>query len=107
MIAVRCTLPTSDIFRKLNAQEVTTTRWKKTRFGWEDSTLWEQPAPIEAERRIELIHPLLFSAFLILVTTGFLIWSSEERHWEEFVQPGLSEKKNSPPNPCASTTNSD
>ena len=81
MFATRCVLhSTNDIFKNLTAQELTSP-WRKTKFGWLDSTRWDRPEPVAEERRIELLHPLLFSALMILVTIGFLIWSTEEQQW--------------------------
>ena len=79
----------SGMFLQISAQEEST--WRKTRFGWMDSSKWERPEPVAYERRIELVHPLLFSAIIILVTTGFLIWSSEERQWAEIFESGKSD----------------
>ncbi len=87
MFATRYALhSTSNLLMNLAAQENIESRWKKTRFGWMDSSRWDRPNPAPTEHRIELIHPVLFSAFMILVTTGFLIWTTEERQWAEVIQ---------------------
>ena len=59
--------------------------WRKTKQGWLDSANWNRPSPKPAERGIELVHPLLFSVGIVLISTGFLIWASEEKHWADLV----------------------
>ena len=91
MMSARFSLHHPDaMFLQISAQEESP--WRKTRFGWMDSTRWDRPEPVAYERRIELVHPLLFSAIIILVTTGFLIWSSEERDWAEIFETGDSNR---------------
>ena len=71
------------LLMQLIAQEESESQWRKTKFGWMDASRWNRPQPVAAERRIELVHPLLLSALMILTCTGFLIWSSEEKDWAE------------------------
>lgn len=68
--------------------------WRKTRYGWEDSSKWIQAEPILFERRIELIHPLAISGFLLLSSVGMLIWASEE--WDTERLFSRSTKKSKP-----------
>lgn len=62
-------------------QEDFGTKWRMTKFGWRDASRWEVPKPVKFERRIELVHPLLFSALLVLSSTGLLIWAAEGDAW--------------------------
>ena len=59
--------------------------WRFTKQGWTDLSKLDRPEPVRIERRIELVHPLLFSIFVVLVSGGFLIWSSEEWHWAQLT----------------------
>jgi hypothetical protein len=52
--------------------------WRRTRYGWLDSHKWSRPIPVPFERRIELVHPLLFAALIALSSTACLLWASEE-----------------------------
>lgn len=62
--------------------------WRKTRYGWEDSSKWVQAEPIPFERRIELIHPLAVSGIILLSSIGMLIWASEEWDTERLFSSG-------------------
>jgi len=64
-------------------EEVVESKWRKTKYGWLDSSRWQRPEPAGIERRIELIHPLLYSAFLLVSSTGLLIWASEGDDWPQ------------------------
>lgn len=55
--------------------------WRFTKRGWTDMSKLDRPEPIRLERRIELVHPLIFAACVILVAFGLLIWASEEWQW--------------------------
>ncbi|MEM9409838.1 MAG: hypothetical protein AAGA30_01920 [Planctomycetota bacterium] len=60
-------------------------RWRMTRQGWVDLAEWDRPVPIQYERRIELIHPITFSALLLLFSLGMMIWASEEDDLAKFI----------------------
>ena len=68
--------------------------WRRTRYGWEDSSKWVTAKPIRFERRIELIHPLAISGIILLSSIGMLIWASEE--WDTERLFSRSTKKSKP-----------
>ena len=67
--------------------------WRKTRYGWEDSSKWVQAETIRFERRIELVHPLSVSGIILLLSVGMLIWSSEEWDTERLFRSSKSIKR--------------
>ncbi len=70
---------------RLVAQDGVESKWRRTRFGWVDTSRWYHPPAVEYERRIERIHPLVFAALLVLFAVGTLIWASEEYQWARLV----------------------
>ncbi len=70
----------------LFAQEPGESKWRKTRIGWVNLTNWNRPARVEFERRIELIHPITFSALMVLLSVGTLIWASDEYQWSRLMR---------------------
>ena len=68
----------SNSFRPAAAQEETS--WRKTRFGWQDMSAWNQ-SKSQATYRIELIHPVIFSASIVMFSIAVLIWATEEYDW--------------------------
>ena len=54
--------------------------WRKTRMGWQDSALWNQPDTTCATRGIERVHPAVVAGLILLASIGSLFWASKE--WE-------------------------
>ena len=54
-----------------------TSSWRLTQHGWQDSTKWvtDSFAPVLA---FELIHPVVWAMLVILLVTAAMIWASEE-----------------------------
>ena len=74
-------VPQSELSDVNNVSNKFNSTWRYTNRGWTDMTKLDRPEPIKFERRIELVHPLIFALCVILVAFGLLIWASEEWHW--------------------------
>ncbi len=79
------------------AQETGDSNWRRTSQGWVNSNRWNRPARVEFERRIELVHPLAFSALIVLFSLGMLIWASEEAQWSQVTQSSRNGWRRRPP----------
>ena len=75
----------SNQFRPVTAQEETT--WRMTRFGWKDLSTWERPVS-KTVYRIEQVHPLTFSACVVVLSIAVLIWATEEHDWGRLFKWG-------------------
>lgn len=75
--------PQSEITLANGAESRTAASWRFTNQGWTDMSRLDRPQRIKFERRIELVHPLVFTILVILVASGLLIWASEEWHWAQ------------------------
>jgi hypothetical protein len=71
--------------QQLMAQDAGDSTWRRTRLGWVDTRSWYHPQSVEYERRIELVHPIIFAALLVLFSVGALIWASEEYQWARLM----------------------
>ena len=60
--------------------------WRMTRFGWEQTNNWARPTSPLIERRIELVHPVIFSVLIVLLSVAFLIWATEEYDWDRLTK---------------------
>lgn len=69
--------------RNASAQEES--NWRKTRYGWVETSAWDRPATYSFERRIELVHPLIFTALVVLFSIAALIWATEEYDWGQIT----------------------
>jgi len=76
------------------AQEETS--WRRTRFGWVDTKTWERPSNPPSRYRVEQIHPLAFSALIVLLSVALLIWATEEYDWDRLT---ASDRSKDNPNP--------
>jgi hypothetical protein len=78
-----CGVPRSSAFGSLQEVESTPalgeTSWRLTRLGWQDSSRWYVDT-FTPQPSVELIHPLLFAALVLIVVAMALVWASSE--WE-------------------------
>lgn len=67
----------ADTYGETRSTNAIPTSWRLTRFGWQDSTSWfvDSFAPIKT---VELIHPLVWTALVLVTVLLVMIWASEE-----------------------------
>lgn len=54
-------------------------RWKYTRFGWQDSRTWFRADSHVESTTLEKIHPSLIAANILLAALGAIVWLSDDR----------------------------
>ncbi len=65
--------------------------WRRTRYGWEDASRWKPTSSLNPEP-VPGLHPLAWSAILVLSVLSILLWASEPDELA-FLLPGSSHGK--------------
>lgn len=66
--------------------EVADYGWRKTRFGWQDSTLWYIESAIPRSC-LELVHPFIWASLILILVVGAAVWAAEEWELSRCFQP--------------------
>ena len=56
------------------------TTWRHTKYGWQDSARWPVADAFTPSKTVELLHPIVWAAIVLLSVVTSTIWASNE--WE-------------------------